>query len=404
VQHRTPTLSPHSAPARRRPARRVGALALVATVALGVAACAPVPGTGGTTGTTSTTTTGPSGPVTNVAVAQTVTGFTTPWEIGFLPDGTPLVTERPGRVAAVVGGVRKVVGTIPDVVAAGEGGLLGLAIDPGFATNRRIYTCYVSGAAGTAVDERIVRFRVAEDLGSLTDQTTILAGIPKGASGNRHTGCRLAIGPDGMLWAGTGDVVQPTLPQDPTSRAGKVLRMTLGGAPAPGNPGGAWDPYVYTLGHRNVQGLAFRPSDGAAFSVEHGTGCDDEVNRLTAGANFGWNPIGGGGTYDENAPMTSPAIAGAVQAVWSSGCPTIAPSGAAFVNGSQWGAWNGQLAVAVLKGSQLLFVRINGSTLVGTDARLTDKGRLRTVRSGPDGSLWVAQDASPGSLFRLVPA
>ena len=102
--------------------------------------------------------------------------------------------------------------------------------------------------------------------------------------------------------------------------------------------------------------------------------------------------------------MTSPGIAGAVPAVWSSGCPTIAPSGAAFVNGSQWGAWNDQLAVAVLKGSRLMFVRINGSTLVGTDARLTDKGRLRTVRSGPDGSLWVAQDANPGSLFRLVPA
>jgi glucose/arabinose dehydrogenase len=389
-------------PLTRRPQHRaaLSAAVLTAVVGLLVAACVPAPAPTSTT----TTTTGPGGPVTNVAVAQTVPGFASPWEIAFTPDGTPIVTERPGRVTAVVNGARKVVGSIPDVVASGEGGLLGLVVDPGFATNRRIYTCYVSGAGSTAVDERIVRFRVAEDLGSLTEQTPILTGIPKGANGNRHTGCRLAIGPDGMLWAGTGDVVTPTLPQDPTSRAGKVLRMTLDGAPAPGNPGGSWDPYVYTLGHRNVQGLTFRPSDGAAFSVEHGTGCDDEVNRLTPGANFGWNPVGPGGTYDENAPMTSPAVPGAVAAVWSSGCPTIAPSGATFVTGSQWGGWTDQLAVAVLKGSRLMFVRLNGSTLVGTDDRLTDRGRLRTVRNGPDGSLWVAQDANPGSLFRLVPA
>jgi len=388
----------------RRPRHRIPAVAAVtvAVLACVAAACTAVPTSGGPGGAT-TTTVPLAGPVTDVAVAQTVTGFTQPWEIAFTPDGTALVTEKPGRVAAVVGGARQVVGTIPDVVALGEGGLMGLAVDPGFASNRQIYTCYASGSGGTVADVRVVRFRVAENLGSLTNQTTILSGIPAGA-GNRHMGCRVGVGPDGMLWVTTGDVVQPTLPQNPASRAGKVLRMTLAGNPAPGNPGGSWDPYVYTIGHRNVQGLAFRPSDGAAFSVEHGTGCDDEVNRLTAGANFGWNPVGANGTYDENAPMTSSGIMGAVPAVWSSGCPTVAPSGATFVNGAQWGGWNGQLAVAVLKGSKLMFVRINGSTLQGTDSRLTDKGRLRTVRMGPDGSLWVAQDASPGSLFRLVPA
>ena len=361
-----------------------------------LAACSPDPSGGGPT-TTSTL----PGSVNNVTVTQTVTGFQQPWEIGFTPDGTVLVTERGGRIAAVVGGARQVVGTIADVVASGEGGLLGLVVDPAFATNRQIYVCYDSGSASVVTDVRIVRFRVAEDLRSLTNQTTILSGIAAG-SGNRHQGCRLAIGPDAMLWATTGDTAQPTPPQDPTSRAGKVLRMTPAGAPAPGNPGGSWDPYVYTIGHRNGQGLAFRPSDGAAFEVEHGPSCDDEINRLTAGGNYGWNPVGNG--YDESKPMTDLSIPGAVPVVWSTGCPTIAPSGATFVSGAQWGAWNGALAVAVLKASKLMFVRFNGSAVQATDDRLTDKGRLRAVRQAPDGSLWVAQDANPGSLFRLSPA
>ncbi len=380
-------------PRRRRRGATLLAVAAAATAWLTVACTLPPPG-GGTT----TTTVPGAG---NVAIAQTITGFQQPWEIGFLPDGTPLLTERGGRVVAVVAGARKVVGAIADVVASGEGGLLGLAVDPGFATNRFVYTCYDSGSGTTVTDVRVVRFRVAEDLGSLTGATPVLTGIPAGA-GNRHQGCRLAVGPDGMLWATTGDTAQPTPPQDVRSRAGKVLRMTLAGAPAPGNPGGSWDPYVYTIGHRNPQGLAFRPSDGAAFEVEHGTGCDDEVNRLVPGGNYGWNPVGNG--YDESKPMTDLSIPGAIPAVWSSGCPTIAPSGATFVQGAPWGAWQDQLAVAVLKGTRLMFVRISGSTLQGIDVRLTNQGRLRTVRQGPDGSLWVAQDANPGSLLRLVPA
>lgn len=368
-------------------------LAVVALCGAAGLAAACVPPT-----TPPTSTIPPTG--VDLSVAQSVGGFATPWEIAFLPDGTPIVTERPGRVAAVVGGVRKVIGTIGDVVASGEGGLLGMAVDPGFSTNRWIYTCYDRGSAGVVSDVRIVRFRVAEDLGSLTNQTPILTGIPAG-SGNRHQGCRLAFGPDGMLWATTGDAAQPTYPQDVTNMAGKVLRLTAAGAPAPGNHGGAWNPYVYSVGHRNGQGLSFRPSDAAPFEVEHGTGCDDEINRIVGGGNYGWNPVGSG--YDESKPMTDLSIPGAIAAVWSSGCPTIAPSGATFVSGAQWGQWDGALAVAVLKGTRLLFVRISGSTLQGIDTRLTDRGRLRTVRQAPDGSLWVAQDANPGALLRLVP-
>lgn len=341
--------------------------------------------------------------VTGLGVASRITGFDRPWDLQFLPDGTPLVTERPGRIAAVIDGRRVVVADVPGVLARGEGGLMGLALDPQFPQNRRIYVCYAHGEGGAVSDVRVARFRLAEDLGSLTEPTTIVSGIPAGA-GNRHLGCRLAVGPDGLLWITTGDAVQPSAPQDPTSLAGKVLRATLGGDPAPDNPGGAWDPFVYSLGHRNAQGLAFRSSDGAAIAVEHGTGCDDEINLLEPGANYGWDPRGVGDRYVEGAPMTSPDIPGAVSALWSSGCPTVAPSGAEFIAGEQWGQWTGQLAVAVLKDEHLMLTRLDGREVTDTQIELTGElGRLRTVRNAPDGSLWVTVDASPGDLVQVVP-
>ncbi len=338
-----------------------------------------------------------------VRVASTIAGFETPWDLRFLPDGTPVVTERPGRIVAIVDGRRRIVAEVPGVVANGEGGLMGLALDPQFAQNRRIYLCHAFGRAGAVTDVRVVRVRLAEDLSGIGDPTPVLTGIPAGA-GNRHLGCRLEVGPDGMLWITTGDAVQPTAPQDPRSRAGKVLRATLNGSPAPGNHGGSWDPYVYTLGHRNAQGLAFRPSDGSPFEVEHGTGCDDEINVLAPGANYGWDPVGPGGSYAEDAPMTSPRIPGAVEAAWSSGCPTIAPSGAEFLTGSAWGPWAGQLAVAVLKDRQLLLAETEGRSVRAARVLLDGElGRLRTVRNAPDGSLWVTVDANPGVVARIVP-
>lgn len=345
----------------------------------------------------------PPTPTPTFRVAERIRGFDRPWDLRFLPDGTPLVTERPGRLATVVDGQRRVVAAVPGVVARGEGGLMGLALDPGFEQNRRIYLCYAHGTGGSVVDVRVVRHRLAEGLDGLTRGRPIVTGIPAGA-GNRHLGCRLEVGPDGMLWITTGDAVLPRAPQDPRSLAGKVLRATLGGDPAPGNPAGGWDPYVHTLGHRNPQGLSFRPSDGAPFEVEHGTGCDDEINLLSAGGNYGWNPVGRTGGYAEQAPMTSPDVDGAIGAAWSSGCPTIAPSGAEFITDPRWGTWAGQLAVAVLKDQQLLLARIDDDRVTATATRLAGElGRLRTVRNGPDGGLWLTQDASPGALVRVVP-
>ena len=227
------------------------------------------------------------------------------------------------------------------------------------------------------------------------------------ASPGRHSGCRPRFGPDGYLWVTAGDAATGTNPQDPQSLGGKVLRVDRDGNPAPGNMAPPFLPQIYTYGHRNPQGLAFRPSDGTPYEVEHGPDCDDEVNVLQAGGNYGWNPVplDGSAGYYELVPMTDLVeFPDAVPAAWSSGCPTIATSGAGFVTGSQWAGWDGALVVAALKGSQLrVLILDEAGAVVAEGATLTDHGRLRVPVQGPDGDLYVATDANPGSILRLHP-
>ena len=381
-----------------RPRRRGALVGLVAGLLLAATACVvpapppPPPGTGAPT----------------LTVAPAVSGLHRPWDLAFAPDGTMLLTERTGPIDAVVGGTVRQLARPADVQAISEGGMMGLAVDPQFASNRRIYTCFLSNASG-ALDVRVVRWQVDAGYTTLTDRTDLLTGIPVNTAGQagRHSGCRTRFGPDGHLWVTTGDAATNWVPQSPTSLGGKVLRITTDGAPAPGNPGGALRPEIYSYGHRNPQGVAFR-ADGSAFSVEHGTGCDDEVNLLAPGANYGWDPVppGGGTTYDESRPMTDlTKFPTARVAVWSSGCPTIAPSGAGFLSGTQWRDWNGSLAVAVLKGTQLRVFTFDAAGAVTAQASgVTDQGRLRVAVQGPDGDLFVAQDADPGAILRVHPS
>jgi glucose/arabinose dehydrogenase len=204
-----------------------------------------------------------------------------------------------------------------------------------------------------------------------------------------------------------GDAAMNWTAQDPNSLGGKVLRITTDGAGAPGNPGGALRPEIFTYGHRNPQGIAFR-WDGIAFEVEHGTDRDDELNVLVPGGNYGWDPKppGGGSLYDESRPMTDLAkFPTAHVAIWSSGFPTIAPSGGTFITGAQWGPWQDKFAMAVLKGQQLRVFAITGSNVViGEGIAITDRGRLRIAVQNVDGSLWLATDANPGSILRVAPA
>ena len=369
--------------------RRTLAVATVAVLAsLGLSAC--------------------PGPAT-LTVTDHVTGLTRPWDLAFLPDGGLLFTQRTGQIRLrTTGGSVVTLATPADVVAVGEGGMLGVAFFFNDAATPEIYTCFNSNLSG-AVDVRLVRWEVNAGATALTDRTELVTGIPAAANG-RHSGCRPRFGPDGHIWMGTGDSASPTVPQDPASLGGKVLRVTTSGAAAPGNPGGALDPRIYTFGHRNVQGVSFDDA-GQAWSVEHGTDRDDELNKLVAGGNYGWDPrpLSGPLFYDESRPMTDPARhPGAIAAVWSSGLPTIAPSGATFipVGAHGWTGWQDDLAMAVLKDQHLRILTLNSTRTAIEEqlVRVTGYGRLRSAVMGPDGNLYIATDSNTGRILKVTPS
>jgi glucose/arabinose dehydrogenase len=344
----------------------------------------------------------------NLTVTTLLDGLDHPWDLGFLPDGTIVFTERPGDISAIVNGHKQVLHHPADVVAASEAGMMGLAVDPNFASNRRIYTCFASSVpSGAANDVRVVRWTVDAGYAGLSNRTDILTGAPVNASGQlgRHSGCRPRFGPDGYLWIGTGDAAVGTNPMDPQSLGGKVLRIGSDGNPALGNINIApWDARIHTYGHRNVQGLAFRPSDGRAFAMEHGPDRNDELNALFAGGNYGWDPVPG---YNESAPMTDFAkFPTAIGSAWWSGSQTIAPSGITFLSGSQWGAWNGAIAAAALKGQQVRVFTLNGDAVSGQASIITNQGRLRSAVLGPDQNLYLTTDngSSTDKILKVVPS
>lgn len=326
------------------------------------------------------------------------------WEIDFLPTKEMLFTERSGTVSMLKGGNVTALADIQDVYVRGEGGLLGMTVDPDFTTNRYIYTCFNSSQGGP--DVRVVRWKVKGDLSGLEDRSDIVTGIPSNSTG-RHSGCRLAFGPDGYLWVGTGDTARGDTAIQPKSLGGKILRVDRDGAAAPGNLGGDYDARIYSYGHRNVQGLAFykRPvNDVLGISVEHGSTVDDEVNMLQKG-NFGWAPPASG--YNESGvPMTDKSrFPDAISAIWSSGNPTQAPSGATFVNGRQWKAWDGALVVAVLKAAHLKVLTLQDNKVTKEEKAFEGTfGRIRTAVQGPDGNLYIGTDnGGNDQIVRIIP-
>ena len=334
-----------------------------------------------------------------------VSGLNHPWEIAFLPDNTMLYSQREGVISLFRDGVATDLGVVPNVAAIGEGGLLGIAVDPRFEENRYIYACY-----NTADDVRVSRWRVGDNLNGLTLRTELVTGIPTNDTGSpgRHSGCRLAFGSDEVLWVTTGDVADGQNPQDPRSLAGKILRINRDGAPVEGNLDEPFDGRIFSYGHRNVQGIALfsEPKDDVfGVSIEHGPDVDDEVNLLRSG-NFGWNPVPG---YNERVPMTdTETFPEAIAALWSSGSSTIAPSGATFITGSEWGSWDGALAVAVLKDQHIRVFKFDESLTTVTREQailLESYGRIRAVTNGPDGALYFSTDNGSGQdqIVRLSP-
>jgi glucose/arabinose dehydrogenase len=334
------------------------------------------------------------GTVSDLDVTPVISGLTNPWDIAWLPNGTVLVTERPGWLNVYVDGIDQAPVVIEpgDLIANGEGGMLGLEVDPNFESNRYVYVCFCSTADGPA-DVRVVRYTFNTPIDSDPDRTDIVTGMPY--STGRHSGCRPRFGPDGYLWVGTGDAAIGTTPQDDNSLGGKVLRIDRDGKAAPGNAGGR----VFSKGHRNIQGMAFRAADDLGMSAEHGPSVDDEVNLLVAG-NFGWDPVPG---YNESVPMT---FDGAIEAAWSTGSSTLAYSGATFIEGAQWANWDGVLAVATLKATHLHIYFVDAAGNVTDGGRcIEDEGRLRSPRMGPDGLLYVTTDGggTSGAVLRVSP-
>jgi glucose/arabinose dehydrogenase len=316
-----------------------------------------------------------------------------PWDVQPLPEGRLLISER-DRAKVLVwrrGVLRALRFPSASVWVSGETGLMGLEVDPDFAHNRRVYTCQ-GGFTSTGHDVRIIAWRLDASYTRLTLQKVLLRGLP--TTSGRHGGCRLLILRNGALLVGTGDAADERNPQSLTSLGGKTLRLNrLTGAPWPTNrwidAANVQQRYVHTYGHRNVQGLAQR-ADGTLWSVEHGPDRDDEVNKLVNGGNYGWNP---GPGYDESRPMTDYSLPGQqIGARWSSGYPTLATSGAAWVRGRQWGDLNGTLAVACLKASRLLFIKFDARgnpRWARQPAAVQRFGRLRSVTNAPNGDLLV---------------
>ena len=339
-------------------------------------------------------------------VKPLVRGLTIPWDVQPLGGGRLLITEREGRLSLWHRGTRREVPLPAGTVRSeGETGLMALEVDPDFASNRRFYMCTGSPTAD-GYDVRVLAWRLDVAAGRVSGPEVLVSGLPTSEDG-RHGGCRLLITSDGALLVGTGDGAHGTNPQDLGSLGGKVLRLDpRTGAPWPGNrfadSADRASRYVFTYGHRNVQGLAER-SDGTLWSVEHGSSRDDEVNRLRNGGNYGWNPVPG---YNESVPMTDRSLPGPqVRARWRSGTPTIATSGGTWVEGEQWGGFRGTLAVAALKASKVVFMRFDDrGRLKGTrvPAALREYGRLRSVTRTPRGDLLITTSNGNGDMVLRV--
>lgn len=334
-----------------------------------------------------------------LSIQKLASGFVHPWDIAFLPSGALLISERAGTITQYQSGQARAVHSVADVYARGEAGLMGLMVDVDYEQNKFIFACYAS----TSQDVRLVRWKY--DGASFSEKTDIVTGIPLNPSG-RHSGCRPRMDAQGTIWLGTGDAADGQNPQAPGSLGGKILRIDRYGKALEGNQPAPFDSRIYSYGHRNVQGIALypQPLNGlAGISVEHGSNRDDEINPLLAG-NAGWNPVPG---YNERVAMTdTERYPEAIRPLWTSGDPTIAPSGASFLSGDQWQAWDGALAVAVLKGRELRLQRYDSQQRRQSDDSLFKNqfGRLRSAVQGPDGSLYLVTDnGNDDSVIRVTP-
>ena len=336
-------------------------------------------------------------------------GLVHPWGLAALPDGRWLVTEKPGRMRLVTaqGQVGEPIQGLPAVDARGQGGLLDVVVGPGFAQDRMIYWSYSEPREGGNATS-VARGRLSDDGSRIESVQVVFRALPV-YDGDKHFGSSLAFAPDGKLFVTLGERSdKPMRPQaqDLGSHMGKTIRINADGSVPSDNPfvgrAGA-RPEIWSLGHRNVQGIAVQPGTGAIWTVEHGTRGGDEVNIDKPGLNYGWPDAAYGVEYAGGRINSGATQApGTEQPVyyWD---PVIAPGGATFYQGAMFPGWNGNLLVAGLKEKHIARLVIQNDRVVGEERLLTDLGeRIRDVADGADGSVWAITDEQNGKLVRLA--
>lgn len=340
----------------------------------------------------------------NFKIEKVAGGLEVPWSIVWAPDGRMIFTERPGRVRVMEKGTLnpKPLFVVPDVESSGETGLMSVALHPQFSTNHLIYLSYAYSSGGTKV--QVIRYREAPE--GFVDRKVIIEDLP---AAQFHAGCRIRFGPDGKLYVTTGDATQRALAQQLDSLAGKTLRLNDDGTVPQDNPFVGQQnarPEIWTLGHRNAQGMDWQPGSNLMFQTEHGPsgfdgpGGGDEVNIVEKGKNYGWPTIHHKQTA---AGLESPLL---------EYTPACAPASGAFYRGSVFPQFKGNFFFGCLRGERLIRVTLDGRRVVNQEDLVKNYGRIREVAEGPDGYLYFSTSNRDGRgkpaedddrILRLVP-
>lgn len=338
-------------------------------------------------------------------------GLVNPWDVAFTPNGRMLVTERAGTLKIFANGNpgAALLAAIPiaSVRAEGEAGLMGIAVDAKFRVNRQIYLCAsrTDPATGQWLNQ-VLTYRLTVNNRLFFLNSVIGSGMQ---ANTIHNGCAVEFGPDGKLWVSMGDAANQSLAQDATSLNGKILRVNPDGSVPRDNPvlpGSSGPSFVYSMGHRNPQGIAFQPGTNRVYAIEHGPSRDDEINWIRPGQNYGWPCYtGAGNPYRPNHDFCQSASA-YQNPVWASGTPTLATSNGAFPSGADWGDWQGHFFVATLKEQDLrrLVPNSDGTIFSPTEPLFNGIwGRLRAVVRGPGNSLYLTTaNGSNDQVIRLT--